>query len=423
MTRGLPPLHESWLPSEHSLYRPRHSPRQRTSLLVALVFFGVPLLLFAVGVRPPAMENREPAAFPSMSSGWGLFTGLDAWATDQFPLRKLGVSAADAISRGVFREAPQFGKGREDMGPIPPAGGEPDEKAARRAGPEEVIEGRDGWLYLGYDITGACDPIRSSAEVVTALQRLRKAVESSGRELVLVVAPNKSTMVPEFLPDEWQRECAIKAREKFWNETAPTVGAVDLRSALADAAVHKGAPIYPAADTHWMHEGALAMTRGIAETVQPGVSETWRITPGSVKVVPADIPPLLGREVKYSLQTYDLAPDGQRVRDTPIQKPFRKEILHFTREPGPGAVTKKVAMIADSFSEPAIQYLGAAFTDIRIAHVERVGADLRGTLSELADSDVLVVEGVERFFTGGNHPLLSSIAVDHIEAELAKHPR
>src|SRR5688500_14039434 len=41
---------ESWLPNEHSLYRPRHSRRQRTALTCGLVFFFVPVLLLAVGV-------------------------------------------------------------------------------------------------------------------------------------------------------------------------------------------------------------------------------------------------------------------------------------------------------------------------------------------------------------------------------------
>ena len=69
--RSLPPVHESWLPSEHPLHRPRHAIRQRTSLICAVVFFCTPLLLLLLGVRVPNIENRQLAAFPSPGDGWG----------------------------------------------------------------------------------------------------------------------------------------------------------------------------------------------------------------------------------------------------------------------------------------------------------------------------------------------------------------
>ena len=105
---GLPPLPESWLPREHALHRPRHGVRQTSSRVAALVFFCVPLLLLVVGVRAPEFENRRLADFPSVTDGFGLFTGLDQWATDHLPLRDKAVQAEDGISRGVFGEPPQF---------------------------------------------------------------------------------------------------------------------------------------------------------------------------------------------------------------------------------------------------------------------------------------------------------------------------
>src|SRR5262245_55331254 len=100
--RSLPPVHEAWLPREHSLHRPRHSQYQRVSLVSALVFFCAPVLLAIIGIRPEAIENRPLTPFPSPADGWGFFTNFDAWAIDHLPLREQAIDLEDAISRGIF---------------------------------------------------------------------------------------------------------------------------------------------------------------------------------------------------------------------------------------------------------------------------------------------------------------------------------
>ena len=225
----LPPVHESELPTEHSLYRPRHGTRQRTALISAAVFFLTPLFLLVVGVRPPPIENRELAEFPTPAAGWGMFTGLNPWATDHLPLRPEALAAADAVSRGLFGEPPPLGQGHPAEGPAPgpvapPDPTDEDRERIREAGFPRVIEGSEDWLYLGYDMLGACLPERSLDEVIDALDRLRNEVESSGREFVLIVAPDKSTMVPDYLPKEYVgQRCASEARNAFWRRVIETV--------------------------------------------------------------------------------------------------------------------------------------------------------------------------------------------------------
>jgi len=113
----LPPIHESLLPRDHTLHRPRHGKRQRAALTCAMVFFLVPTLAFVFGVRPQNFENHRLAAFPSPAAGWAFFTGLNNWATDHLPLRQLGVQAETGISSGVFGEPPAFsGTDRQSTG-------------------------------------------------------------------------------------------------------------------------------------------------------------------------------------------------------------------------------------------------------------------------------------------------------------------
>ncbi|ONI82705.1 hypothetical protein ALI22I_38695 [Saccharothrix sp. ALI-22-I] len=413
------------LPKEHAFYRPRHSGHQRAAGVTALVFFVTPLLLFVVGVRPPSIENREPAKFPSVTDGWGFFTGLSKWADDNLPLRDVAVRASDGISRGLFGEPPPLGQ-RHDTQPVQaavPNPGDEDREKLRAAGFPKVIEGTDGWLYLGYDVLGACLPERPMDDVIGAMKELRAAVESSGREFVLVVAPDKTTMVPEHLPAEFVgAKCLKDAHDTFWRRAVEEGEALDIRPALRVAADRRGAPVYPSTDTHWTYEGGLAMTRALAEEVEPGVTASWKATPATVVRRDADLPPLLGKTGDNPLQTYDLAPDGKTVQSRTVDKAFR-EPLRLTGATGKGVVKAKVGMVADSFTLFATQYLTGGFADLTVVHSDTAGTSVAEVADVLVDSDVVVIQAAERSLVSGINPVLSRTALDALKSELAKHPR
>ncbi|MGH3878335.1 MAG: alginate O-acetyltransferase AlgX-related protein [Actinophytocola sp.] len=424
----LPPVHESELPTEHSLYRPRHGTRQRTALISAAVFFLTPLLLLVIGVRPPAIENRELAEFPTPAAGWGLFTGLNPWATDHLPLRPEALAVADAVSRGLFGEPPPLGQGQPAEGPAPgpvapPDPTDEDRERIREAGFPRVIEGSEDWLYLGYDMLGACLPERPLDEVIDALDRLRNEVERSGRKFVLIVAPDKSTMVPDYLPKSYVgQRCASEARNAFWRRVIDDAGARDIRPALEQAAQRRGLPIYSKVDTHWTFEGGLAMTRLLAEEIEPGVTDSWRATPADVVRREGDLPPLIGRKVEFPMQTYDLAPDGSSVTSRAVDSGFR-EPLRLNQSPGTGVVEPSVGVVADSFTLLATPYLAGTFTDLTAIHSDTVGVDPASIGPLFADKDVVVFQAAERSLLGGINPLLDRETIDTIGDELSRRPR
>jgi alginate O-acetyltransferase complex protein AlgJ len=420
----LPPVHEAWLPREHSLHRPRHAKRQPTALICALVFFCTPLLLLILGVRPEAIENRKLASFPSLGDGWEFFARMSPWATDYLPLRGDAIGAEDWISRTLFGEPPPLGTQNKNQGPgvvAPPAS--QDDREQQAAGFPTVIEGKDDWLYYGDDISLACKPDRPLDETIAAIGKLRAAVESSGRKFVLIVAPNKSTMVPEFLPDRYAgATCSREARSEFWQRIVVDSRAVDVRSVLYNGANNIGAPLYSKMDSHWTFAGAISMTAAIAEHIERGVTATWKVTPAKLTDRPGDLPPLLGQKSSDKLQSYDLAPDGQKVLSKLIYPTFN-EPLEFTQPASKGVVTQSVGLVADSFTLPATPYLAAAFTNISIVHTELANADPGRMGAMLATKDVVVVEAAERSLVGGRYPLLTDNAINAIAAELAKAPR
>lgn len=420
-------LHESWLPDAHPLYRPRHSKHQRSALVAAAVFFLVPLLAFVFGARPQQFENRPLTGFPSIADGWGFFTGLSAWATDHLAFRQAGVLAEDEISRRVFGElAP---RSNNDSGsPFGPIGGQ----AGAGGQPElqeddfpPVVQGKDGWLYLGQDVSYKCLPERSLDEVVAALNRLRSVVEASGRTFELVVPPDKSTMVPDKMPDTYAgQQCRQEMTAKFWPRATAETGAIDLRPALDTRSARIGRELYDPNDTHWTYDGGMVMTYALADAVQPGVTASWEVRKSRRVPWPADIPPLLGRKVQRTMQTYALAPDGRTDRARYAASDFRVPLkLPQRGKPVRGEVAASMGMIADSFTQFASPFLGAAFRDVSIVHPETLATDAARYARELlADKKVIVLELAERTASGGHSPIFRPEVIDAIGRELSNRP-
>ncbi|MGH3479370.1 MAG: alginate O-acetyltransferase AlgX-related protein [Pseudonocardiaceae bacterium] len=395
--------------------RPRHGRRQLTALICAGLFFAGPTVALGLGAQAARFENRPLAAFGDPRDGWVWLAGLPAWAADHLPFRDGAVRATDAVSRGVFGEPAAF--------PVPHS--EPRTAApmvAAAQGFPSVIEGRDGWLYLGADVSGACLPSRSLDDTLDSLRRLRSVVEASGRQFVLVVAPDKTTMVPEHLPAEYLgRDCSSRARDEFWRRLVAETGAIDLRPALAEISRRKGSPVYYPADTHWSQEGGLAMTYALADRVESGITQTWQVASAGWIPWSDDISPLIGRSGERAIPTYSLAPAGLPDRTRSIASDFRAP-LSLTSAPAAGTVGQPVRMIADSFTQFASPYLAAAFTDIIIVHPETVAATPRSAGGLLADGKVVVLQLAERRLLSGTSPVLLHPVITEIGSQLAVRP-
>lgn len=424
----LPATPESWLPNEHSLYRPRHSRRQRSALTCAFIFFLAPLLVFVAGVRAKPFENHPLAPFPSFAAGWDFFPQLTSWATDHLPLRQAAVNAAEAISTGLFGDPPGSLRGaRGEVGIGPDQAHSGDTQGPSYDAYPDVIAGEDGWLYLGATVRNKCEPRLDVQEIIAALRRLKAAVEASGRQFELVIAPDKATMMREHLPDNFIGKKCFRARTKaFWNRVPEALDAVKIRPALARTAAQGGQPLYYPHDTHWSYAAGLTMTRLLAEQLSPGSTTTWQVKPGKMHTWPADLARLLGDEEQRQVRGYSLAPNGQQDRTRYIASNFKRPLRlgHQGRQPMPGTIEQSVAMVADSFTQFATPFLAASFQDLTIVHTETVARASKHTLAELfADRDVIVFELVERSVAGGTSILLRDDVLARIQTVLARNPR
>jgi hypothetical protein len=424
---GLPPIHESLLPRDHALHRPRHGRTQRTALICAVVFLLVPAVSFVFGVRPQAFENHELAPFPSLADGGHFFTGLPAWATDHLPLREAGVRAETGISQGVFGEPPAFsGTDRQSGGtPLGPVNTNTAPQDNASSDDSQVIAGTNDWLYLTQDMTAKCAPTQPLGTTVAALRQLRAAIDASGRTLVLAVAPDKSTVVPQHLPADYpDKQCAASVSRTFWSDVTGTDGALDLRAGLAALAPAERRPAYYPQDTHWTDLGALYMLRRVADAITPGVSSSWTMRRAATTRFPADLPLLIARTGTNTDINYHLSPDGGGDQTVPPPGTFLRP-LSFTRAATTGMVTTPTAILGDSFLDATLRYLPAAFSDVTAFTYGGLAGDpvtRESVESVMASGKVIVIEVVERSLAGGLAPFLQPAVISGIKTYLAAHP-
>lgn len=424
-------MHEAWLPREHPLYRPRHGGKQLTALLCALMFFVTPTLMWLFGGRPGEIENRSLTEFPSITDGWALFTDMPAWATDHLVFRADAIEAADAISRGVFGEpAPLEGGNSHSPGPLPGAPQKPPETEAgsptspetlpEESGYRRVIEGRDGWLYYGYDMIGKCKPSRPFTETFQRLDQLRDAVESSGRRFVAVIAPDKTTMVPAYLPDSYGgQDCAESASKQLWELASQRRYLIDLRSRLATEAARLGEPVYFPQDTHWTDEGSLALTEAVAERIRPGITRTWKRADAGWRTGRADLAGMLGRAAESRTRQYELRPDGKTDRTS---GPVRDLPDHRVSPPLDSTINARTLMFGDSFIEMATRYLFAGFSDLTIGDTAAVIEQKDTALEALVDAEVVVVQAVERSVAASSMQVVHEEFIAQVQETMAQHP-
>ena len=85
-------------------------------------------------------------------------------------------------------------------GPVAPAPGEGE--VQERVFPR-VLQGKDDWLFLGADVSGACEPLLPLDETLAGLTRFGELVQRAGKDYVFTVAPDKSTMNPGKMPESY----------------------------------------------------------------------------------------------------------------------------------------------------------------------------------------------------------------------------
>lgn len=132
---------------------------------------------------------------------------------------------------------------------------------------ENVVLGKDGWLYFGdtlNDYTGA-DPM-SEREIFSAARNLaliREFCERQGARFLFVIAPNKNSLYPEHMPEfttSGQRHDAERLLERLAVQDVPSVDLFSLFRSQEET-------LYFTQDSHWNSKGAALAADAIHQAL------------------------------------------------------------------------------------------------------------------------------------------------------------
>jgi alginate O-acetyltransferase complex protein AlgJ len=394
----------------------RYRPPTIVLVLLAAVFFFVPALAWLTGERAKPIENRALVAFPSLDRGWDIFPALTQWTTDYLPLRSNAVRFNTRLSENIFGEAPGqvAAAGPVGVGQAANLAGQTKRKSGEPAPVSPVVKGDHGWLYLTQDFTSACKPAWSIPTVLRGLRRLDSIISASGRRLIVVVPPDKSTIERAEIPHDYAlRKCAERAHRARIAaiRRLGLPGFVDMQAILEAQRRKQGSPIYLPLDSHWTQMGSYLFGRGIAEAIDPRLLSQSRVAPGAVQKVNGDLTTLIG-DPKLVTQP------GLVVQRTGVSAPRATQFTLYpgalvgrerrTSTPGGAELYKPRAVIhGSSFTRVSADKLRPYFADITLApqlldaedagHLPRAERYLIETVKR---SKLLILEQVEREFWG-----------------------
>lgn len=354
-------------------------------LLTAVLGFAVvvaPTVAYSIGVRATPNQNRATTNFDDLYLGWNGLATLGGFIDDRLPLRAEATDFDGWIDRHVFDEEPAFGG-----------------KASPR-----VIRGDQGWLFLYDDVNYACSGLATVADDLDRLVRFADTIAASGRPVTVAVAPNKSTVYADLLPDEFPGQgCLLDYSNQIWSyfdSMSSRITWVDLRTELVEARSENLEFLYLPIDSHWNTLGSTIAAKAIVESIQPGVWDDSAIVDLGVTEYAGDLSMLLGESTidstaQVGVNRVGLKSEPEEVRDSGNVN----QIDRTRRHSGDGLslIPGHTLFLVDSFGVFALEQLAPWFEEVTFFHLSIDSPDLLA--QRVAEADRVIVLSAERLVT------------------------
>ena len=276
--------------------------------------------------------------------------------------------------------------------------------------PEQVVRGKDGYLFLGetalrdeFEGVGAWSD-DTVEQWVADLRAVRDALEESDVPFAASIPPDKARIYAEYLPDDW-REGGRRFRSRVLTDPRLDGIAFDADDVLLQAKAN-GEQVYFRRDTHWTNSGGQPFVDAFLDRIDPqGFRPRYRPAPPTMRTRPGlrDMEAMMGETDTseppariiadpvvrgYEVQMVDADGDG-----TPDRGALHTKII--THDAAPEAAGTLV-IVGDSFADFVMPLFTPAFARIvKIHH----GSDLYtvGTDEILSyDPDAVLLLVVER---------------------------
>lgn len=268
---------------------------------------------------------------------------------------------------------------------------------------QQVVLGKQGWLY--YADHGVIDDYRCTDPFtqeeldrwLRTIEARRQWLEERGIRFVMVIAPNKHTIYPEYLPDSINRvgnESRIDQLIDYVRKHSKMT-LVDVRPALRQAKPRHR--LYHRTDTHWNEIGGLIAQNQIAQAMAPWFDAIRPLSFDEYDIITLDQPGLDLTGMLGGISDLFREKEGLYLVPHPPRKPF----IPVGERDHPKIVTERSnpqlprgIIFCDSFTEALMPFLSEQFQ--RLVYVRRENFDTK--LIEEEQPDVVIHQILERLF-------------------------
>lgn len=138
---------------------------------------------------------------------------------------------------------------------------------ARDLGPR-VREGKDDWLFLNDELVVHQDRVKNSADRLQQIIQIEQQLSHQGIDLLVVLVPDKSRTVPEYLGTT-RRVVLFETRINDFSSALSQNGVHVINLSNTLSAVKKnGIAPFLRTDSHWTEQGADAAAKVVAQYIQ-----------------------------------------------------------------------------------------------------------------------------------------------------------
>ena len=332
-------------------------------VVLFLLLCVTPLAAMVVLGPAEAAANQVLAAAPGLTESDGslndaYFSELEDYVDQRFGFRQELITLRAKLTAAVFRESAT----------------------------DSVILGRDGWLFYqetlaDYQGTAPLSD-RSIWAAARTLALLQEQAAERGAEFLFVMAPNKNTLYPQYMPARYTAADTPSNWERLQMQLdIQNVGYVDLIPVLAA----EPEPVYYRTDSHWTpygsalaHDAILAALGVDADLAAEPFVEGEHLGDLQEMLYPADTAP-------------EASPELARPRTFTHLGSFRSPEDLTIRTESDGALGS-LLMFRDSFGNTLYADMAESFSRACFSRAMPVRLDLL----ESESADTLVLELVER---------------------------
>ena len=263
---------------------------------------------------------------------------------------------------------------------------------------DQVIEGRDRWLFYGIQTNrdnyeGRAIPGEQQlASYASVMTETRNVCNDAGKEFRVLICPDKETIYPEYYPtvefsSDYRRPQVIYDYMKANTDVGFLYPKDELKSAK------RVCRLYYAYDSHWNGAGGYVGSRSLLGSLGIELKSLYDCAPAECVPVSGDLV-LLGNldiadyddDVDYYI---DSNPDATIMSVNELAEDGKVEEYVSTAQN-----KKKLVIIGDSYSEQMMRYIADEFA--RVTFIHKLSADNPAAGEVIRNADIIVIESVER---------------------------